>query len=132
MEYERDACPHSVLIVEDDSSIRDLLNQALMIEGYEVNPVKHGKEALDFLANNKQPCVILLDLMMPVMDGFEFLRRIKSDLSKQTAHIPIVIASASGSAGEEAHRYNLPIIRKPLDLSRVLEIVEKYCTPRAS
>src|SRR5579862_4602951 len=63
-----------ILIVDDDPDIRDSLKEVLEDEGYEVNGVANGREALDYLRKSPRPCVILLDLMMPVMDGWQFRR----------------------------------------------------------
>jgi len=61
-----------ILVVEDDKALRDSLREALELEGYAAVCVEHGKAALEHLATGARPCVILLDLMMPVMDGWTF------------------------------------------------------------
>ena len=66
-----------ILIVDDDPDIRDSLKEVLEDEGYEVNGVANGREALDYLRKSPRPCVILLDLMMPVMDGWQFRKEQK-------------------------------------------------------
>src|SRR5215510_8699670 len=64
-----------VLVVDDDQDIRDALCELLRDEGYEAIAVANGEEALTYLKGGNLPCVILLDLMMPVMDGWEFRRQ---------------------------------------------------------
>ena len=69
-----------ILVVDDDPDIRDSLREVLEDEGYEVACVGNGREALDHLKTaNPRPCVILLDLMMPVMDGWQFRKEQKQD-----------------------------------------------------
>src|SRR4051812_37076683 len=83
----------SVLIIEDDSDIAENLKALLLLEGYDANISKDGLEALTQLRSSAQlPDVILLDLMMPVMDGFEFYETKKEDAT--LAHIPVVVMTA--------------------------------------
>ena len=89
----------TVLIVEDDADTRDMIGRFLELEGYAVETAANGRQALDRLDAGASACVILLDLMMPVMDGWEF-RRIQvghSVLSK----IPVIVLSARGTPSEE-------------------------------
>ena len=87
-------CP--VLLVDDDEAIREALTELLVCEGFAVHPAQNGKEALDWLHRNGGPCVVVLDLMMPVMDGRTFLgiRRADPSLSK----IPVLVATATRAA----------------------------------
>ena len=70
-------CP--VLIVEDDEDLREMMAQLLTLEGFQTAAVANGREALDYLRATAKPNVILLDLMMPVMDGWEFRRHQQAD-----------------------------------------------------
>src|SRR3954468_25043711 len=83
-------CP--VLIVEDDEDLRDMMAQMLTIEGYRTATAANGREALDYLHHIAKPHVILLDLMMPVMDGWEFRRQQKAD--PEIAPVPVIVLSA--------------------------------------
>jgi CheY-like chemotaxis protein len=65
--------PAQLLIVEDDDDLRDLLAEQLALSGFSVAQARHGAEALDYLANEPWPRLILLNLVMPVMNGLEFL-----------------------------------------------------------
>ena len=80
-----------VLVIEDDANIRDVLKLALNFEGYDVVTAKNGKEGLDVLETAK-PGLILLDLMMPVMNGWEFVDHLKE--KHKYENIPIVVVSA--------------------------------------
>ena len=119
-----DAPCGGVLIVDDDPDIRDSLREVLEDEGYEVDTVANGREALDHLkASNPRPCVILLDLMMPVMDGWQFRKEQKQD--PEIAGIPLVVITATGNRPVLIDAAEL--VMKPLDLERLLQAVERYC-----
>src|SRR6187397_815431 len=114
-----------ILVVDDDPDIRDSLREVLEDEGYDVACVGNGREALDHLkAAKPRPCVILLDLMMPVMDGWQFRRQ--QVLDAELADIPVIVVSAAGKeriAGIDADGY----LSKPVDLEQLLAQVNQYC-----
>ncbi|HET6725169.1 MAG TPA: response regulator [Gammaproteobacteria bacterium] len=117
----------TVLIVEDDHDVRESLVMLLEMEGYATVVADHGQEALDYLESEpQQPCLILLDLMMPVMDGFEFRARQKSNPS--LSDIPVVIMSAAGNIHEKLPGLEAKLyIKKPMDFSEVADAVGRYC-----
>ena len=113
-----------VLVVDDDADIRDSLREVLEDEGYEVTCVANGREALDFLrSDSPQPCVILLDLMMPVMDGWQFRREQKAN--PDISNIPLIVITATGNRPVLIDAAEL--VLKPLELARLFEAVERYC-----
>src|SRR5262245_62354165 len=83
---------YPVLIVEDDADLRDMMAQLLSMQGFKAATVANGREALDYLRSGSRPDLILLDLMMPVMDGWEFRRQQVAD--PELAGVPVVILSA--------------------------------------
>jgi CheY-like chemotaxis protein len=116
------SCP--VLIVEDDEDLRDMMAQMLNIEGFHTATVANGREALEYLHATSKPNVILLDLMMPIMDGWEFRRRQKAD--PELAPVPVIILSAldqTRAAPVDAEAF----LKKPLDFERLLELVRDHC-----
>jgi CheY-like chemotaxis protein len=115
-------CP--VLIVEDDEDLREMMAQLLMLEGYQAATVANGREALDYLQRAKRPNVILLDLMMPVMDGWEFQRQLEADPS--LAPVPVIVLSALDQV-RAANINAAAFLKKPLDFDRLLELVRTYC-----
>jgi CheY-like chemotaxis protein len=120
----RDTCG-GILVVDDDPDIRESLREVLEDEGYEVRCVGNGRDALDFLkAASPQPCVILLDLMMPVMDGWQFRREQKQ--IAEIADIPLVVITATGKRPVLIDAAEL--VMKPLDLNRLFEAIERYCS----
>jgi CheY-like chemotaxis protein len=115
-------CP--VLIVEDDEDLREMMAQLLTLEGFHAATVANGREALQYLHNGEKPHVILLDLMMPVMDGWEFRRQQQADPA--LAPVPVIVLSAldQGRASSlEADAF----LKKPLDFDRLLSLVRAYC-----
>jgi CheY-like chemotaxis protein len=115
-------CP--VLIVEDDDDLREMMAHMLTIEGFEAATVANGREALEYLQNAVRPRVILLDLMMPVMDGWEFRRQQKAD--PDIAPVPVIVLSALDQARASAVDA-AAFLKKPLDFDRLLELVREHC-----
>jgi CheY-like chemotaxis protein len=114
-----------VLIIDDDDDLRDSLRDLLQRRGYRVETAEHGQAALAVLAARGVPCVVLLDLAMPVMDGWQFLSAVQADAALAT--IPIVIASAHGATHAPAGVAG--VLRKPFDLDRLLQVVARHCGP---
>jgi two-component system alkaline phosphatase synthesis response regulator PhoP len=111
-----------VLIVDDDPELRDMLSFSLRLEGHQVMTAVHGRDALAQLPHVR-PGVILLDLMMPVMDGAEFCRQIRQDV--RFAATPIVCISAKHSAEREAGVLGIPCITKPFEIDEVTRTVRR-------
>jgi len=101
--YRRDHSPGNVLVVEDDPSSRRTLRQMLKKEGFEVAEAKNGRVALEHVARSR-PSAILLDLMMPQMDGFEFVADLRSREEWRT--IPVVVLTAKDITQEDRLRLN--------------------------
>ena len=120
------ACP--VLIVEDDADLRDMMAQLLTIEGFGATTVSNGQQALDYLRDHASPKLILLDLMMPVMDGWEFRREQRRDPT--IAKVPVVVLSALDKTRAVDLRADA-FLKKPLDFDRLLSLVRDYCNPDA-
>jgi CheY-like chemotaxis protein len=118
------ASSQGVLVVDDDQDIREALCELLRDEGYEAVAVANGQEALTYLRSGKAPCVILLDLMMPVMDGWEFRRRQTSD--PELSKIPVIIISAAGGLRASSIAAE-KVLAKPLHLDQVLDVLQQYC-----
>ena len=101
-----------------------MLGRFLELEGFQVELAANGRQALDRLTAGMHPCVILLDLMMPVMDGWQFRREQIRD--RELAGIPVIVVSAAGReriAEIDANAY----LTKPVDLEQLLERVSQYC-----
>ena len=117
-----------VLVVEDDADICEAMRQMLEWEGYDVACAANGREALTQLERDgAKPSVILLDLRMPVMDGYAFR---KAQLADQSlSGIPVVVVTADMRAGDGSTALHADVIlRKPVDPERLLEVVRGYAT----
>ncbi len=117
----------TVLVIEDDVTIRETVSEALQMEGYEVLTASDGEAALKVLKKFPNPCLVLLDMMMPIMDGWEFLDAIKRDRADQIATLPIVIVSAAGEKASRTAKDCHGFIKKPIDLELLLYTVKKFC-----
>ena len=118
--------PATILVVEDDFDIRLVMQLALEGEGYRVVTAGDGQEALEHLRSNELPSLILLDLMMPRMDGTDFRAVQRQDPA--LAGIPVVVLSADTRINEKAVAIGVEsILRKPIDLDALLELVQRYC-----
>ncbi len=117
----------TVLIVEDDEAIQEAIRYLLEMEGYSVQSAFNGKEALELLHAAARPCLILLDLMLPIMDGWEFLDVLRNQDSVLLAALPVVITSAAGNAALTASQKAQGFIRKPIDFELLLATVKTHC-----
>jgi CheY-like chemotaxis protein len=117
------------MVVEDDRDVRLALAEILAEEGYRVAVAEHGYDALRQLRFGMQPGVILLDLMMPVMDGWEFLAQQRATPS--LASIPVVVLTAASNAkGLGASPQVVGRLRKPVDIIALLDAVASACARR--
>ena len=113
-----------ILIIDDDSDIRDAITQILEYEGYSVKTASNGKEGIDTVLNSK-PGLILLDLMMPVMNGLQF--KTELDTHEQLKDIPVVILSADGNIAQKTQDFKISgFLRKPIQLETLLNTVKKH------
>jgi CheY-like chemotaxis protein len=116
-----------ILVIDDEPDIRDALVTVLASEGHDAVAAADGREALQLLREGLRPCLILLDLMMPVMNGWEF--RVQQRDDPDLAAIPTVVVSAAGMDAIRAVRADA-VLPKPIDVDRLLEILGGYCAER--
>jgi len=123
----RNASRRNILVVDDDAALRNTLIEALEGEGYRTTSASNGLEALERLRGEKTPpAVILLDMMMPVMDGWAF--RDEQQRDPQLAEIPVVVFSAQGNVKEMASEVSASAyLKKPVTLKELLAILGKFC-----
>ena len=109
-----------ILIIEDDKDILEVLKDLLESEGYQVSTAENGQEAMDLLEKIPSlPGLILVDLMMPIMDGFQFREKQKNH--PRVKNIPVVVMSADGHIEQKRERIGVTVfLKKPLDLDFVL------------
>lgn len=116
----------TILIVEDDADVRDALADLLQSRGYRVSSADDGAKALRWLRESDAPGLILLDLMMPVMDGHEFIAQRNAD--PVLAGIPVVVISAGRHPRGSVVPGAAEILYKPFQPDHLIRIVERFCS----
>jgi CheY-like chemotaxis protein len=126
------SCPQRLLLIEDEAAIREALGGALHEEGFEVVTAAHGREALETLRCGLRPAAILLDLMMPVMDGWDFRHEQLNDPSLRD--IPVLVVTASGFSRDTIRMQfgDVELIPKPVHYFALLEALARACGPGAA
>ena len=113
-----------ILVVDDDDDIREMMSMALESRGYEVATARDGLDALQQVRSEAPPSLIVLDLMMPRMDGEQFLRTLRAG---ERERIPVVIMSGHITAESTARELHASgTLRKPVDLEELVRAVERY------
>lgn len=116
----------SILIVEDDEDVRESLADLLTLRGYHVIAAVNGREALDRLEAGLRPCLIVLDLMLPVMSGWEFRRRQLAN--DHWAGIPTILLSGIDHLARETQRLRaVGFLPKPIDVQSLYNTVAHFC-----
>jgi DNA-binding response OmpR family regulator len=114
-----------ILIVDDDPDILQTLALCLSTEGYKILMASNGREALD-VVENERPSVILLDLMMPVMNGWDFRRKQRE--TPAFANIPVLLMSAGAHMATVSGELNAAgYVTKPVEMSDLLAVVQQHC-----
>lgn len=116
-------CCRTILVVEDDEDIRNVVVEILESEGYPTREAANGKEALEILSQIEKPCLVLLDMMMPIMNGRQFIDAVMADA--YLAPIPILIVSAIADKANTTG--SVGFLKKPIDIDVVLKVVGQYC-----
>lgn len=119
------AAGRRILVVEDDVDMRETLLEALSAAGYAVTVARDGREALEKLAAGPAPSLILADLMMPVMTGWELDAALAADPA--LASIPVIFASAAGSPPDPRPPRASAYLRKPVQLQELVATIERLC-----
>src|SRR6185312_5888276 len=122
-----EACDKMIFVVDDDKAIRETLEDLLQDEGYSVVTAMNGQEALQKLRadSSRRPCVILLDLMMPVMNGGDFYAAQQNDPALSST--PVVVISAAGHISVKAKPFGGDYLAKPIRIETVLNAIERHC-----
>jgi CheY-like chemotaxis protein len=124
------ADPRRIIVVDDDVDIRESIGEVLSESGYHVALAANGREALDELGR-APACALLLDLMMPVMDGWELMMELRR--SPQHAALPVIVVSADVNVREKATTLAADAwLRKPINIVDLLAVLERYCSPAAT
>jgi len=118
---------HVVLLVEDNADNRDAMEMLIQAEGYDVITAHHGRAALSALRSGLRPCLVLLDLMMPGMNGMAFRKEQLADAALSA--IPVVVTSVGGLPYEaEAQRLGMTLyLRKPVPVDQLAQVLTDHC-----
>ena len=122
-------CDRPILVVEDEAAAREAITCFLGIHGYKAVGVENGQKALEYLRNSDPPCLIVLDLILPIMDGCEFRRHQLQE--PRWAAIPVVILSGAGDVqGETASLKAAGFVHKPVEAATLLGLVRLFAVPQ--
>lgn len=117
--------PHRILVVEDELALREILRDALSDEGHRVELAADGQEGLEKLQARPRPCVVLVDLLMPRLNGWQMTSRMRADAA--LARIPVVIISANPQYAPDAIAMDARWLTKPVDLDELSAMVNELC-----
>jgi CheY-like chemotaxis protein len=113
---------HTILVVEDEKELREMMCEVLEMNGYSVVTAGEGQAALDAMEGIEHVCLVLLDLLMPGMNGWDFFREVRARAKYDD--VPVIVhSSAPAGAPEGATR----VLRKPVQFDRLLDVVREYC-----
>jgi CheY-like chemotaxis protein len=117
----------TLLIIDDDAAVLDGLTELFEEEGYVVATAADGQAALHQLRSGLRPCVILLDLMMPGMNGWDFRQKQMDDDDLKDIPVIVMTAAALREAAVKAQLGNVDFVPKPASLPELLETVRRHC-----
>ncbi len=117
--------PRAVLVVEDDPDLREVLEEMLHAAGHRVLTASNGREALAVLDGVSSPCLVLLDLMMPVLSGFGFLEELHRRPDRERVSVLLVSANAQLDMLGRGNRV-VGFVKKPFDLDDILARVDAH------
>lgn len=116
--------PKKILIVEDDRDVREALSIILQLEGYEIALATNGKEALELLQDGSRPALVLTDIMMPVLTGWEFIEAMAAD--PKIAATPVIILSAAEKRPIPKNGKVVAFLPKPADIGVLIDLIKKH------
>lgn len=119
-------CSH-IVVIEDDTDLRETLKDLLEMEGFRVVTASNGREGLHQIEQNGQPCLILLDLMMPVMNGWEFLQALRREHTVPLAQTPVAVVSAAADIADVERDYGCSVLKKPVSLEHLFALAHAHC-----
>ena len=124
--FHENCPPAPILVVEDDREQRETLCAMLDLEGFGHTEAANGREALDYLAKSGAPCVVLLDLEMPVMNGWDF--RTEQLADERLSRIPVVVVTANDDGLSDRFPGVAGFLRKPLNFEALAAVLDRICS----
>jgi two-component system, chemotaxis family, chemotaxis protein CheY len=113
---------HTVLVIEDEDDLRESMRDALELNGYAVVVAHDGREALDEIGRIDHVCLVLLDLLMPGMDGWEFFEKLRT--RPEFDGVPVVVHSSAPSRAPEGVTR---VLQKPVQIAQLLTVAREFC-----
>lgn len=120
---------HQVLIVDDNDDAREAVATYLRVVGFDVAPAWGVEDAYQHLRQGFRPCVVLLDLRMPGLDGWAFLDRMRDE--PHLADVPAIIVSADGRQGPRARQLGCELLQKPVQPKTLVAAIGRHCRRHA-
>ena len=119
--------PHHIVVIEDDADLRETMKELLEMEGFSVLTAANGREGLNLIERDGGPCLILLDLMMPVMNGWEFLDAMQRNGQDLLAQTKVAVVSAAADMAEVQQQYGCSVLKKPVSIDRLFALAHAAC-----
>lgn len=121
------ACNKGILIIEDERDARESLRQLLELEGFVATTAENGRVGLERIEAQERPCLILLDLMMPIMNGWQFLEALTAHHPDVLRSVPLVIISAAADVGQLPIASGCRVMKKPIDFDQLMRVAHEHC-----
>ena len=120
--------PHTnIVIIEDDVDLRETMKELLEIEGFSVVTAENGREGMKLIEGDVMPCLILLDMMMPVMNGWEFLDAMQRERQALLAETRVAVVSAAADMADVQRQYGCSVLRKPVNVEQLFALAHEAC-----
>jgi CheY-like chemotaxis protein len=116
-----------ILLIEDERDLRETLKLLLELEGFHVATARNGREGLDLLDDRTPPCLIVLDMMMPVMSGWEFLETIKRERRALLENTALLVITAVADIGQSPSDLGCRVLKKPFEVEPFLQFARQHC-----
>lgn len=116
---------HPVLLIEDEDDFRESLSALLELKGYAVESAPNGRAALSRLRAGPLPCIVIMDLMMPEMDGWQLRAAMLGD--EKLAAVPAIVLSAVGAGEPQTPLQAVARLNKPVDIHELYRLLEEHC-----
>ena len=127
MSGPRDFMESCVLVIDDHPGVRESLRDLLELEGYPVRTAEHGLAGLRQIESDGAPCLVLLDRMMPIMNGVQFFEALRRHADVAVSRTRVAVLTALDEGRELVSSYECQVMRKPLDLGALLALVQHHC-----
>jgi CheY-like chemotaxis protein len=117
----------NIVIIEDDADLRETMKELLEMEGFSVITAENGQAGMELIERNGKPCLILLDMMMPVMNGWEFLDAMQREPHALLTENRVAVVSAAADMAEVKQRYGCSVLRKPVNVDQLFALAHAAC-----